>query len=98
MKIKKFNGFTKSEMKKIESYANKKNHVSNCTITGYGYYESNDQFQVVTCEICKGIDGERVDDVEFTVCLFDRRRSFINDTDLLEKKMNRQAEKRRRSA
>lgn len=81
--MKKFEGFLKSEIKKIEGCARKHTGNNNMVMTGYSVYENRpfdfDQdavFMEADCEICEGYDGTAVLSVHLTIPMFDRRRSY----------------------
>lgn len=76
--MKGFDGLLRSEIKKVESFA-KKRDGRDSRITGYGYHEAKDAdgFLVVKCEICSNDMRDREDDVSIFVYIPDRRRSFI---------------------
>lgn len=76
--MKKFDGLLRSEIKKVESFA-KKRDGRDSRVTGYGYHEAKgaDGFLVVKCEICSNDMRDREDDVSIFVYIPDRRRSFI---------------------
>lgn len=76
--MKGFAGLLRSEIKKVESFA-KKRDGRDSRITGYGYHEAKDAegFLVVKCEICSNDMRDREDDVSIFVYIPDRRRSFI---------------------
>ena len=62
--MKKFDGLLRGEIKKVESFA-KKRDGRDSRITGYGYHEAKgaDGFLVVKCEICSNDMRDREDDV-----------------------------------
>ena len=76
--IKKFEGLLRSEIKKVEKYAQKRNG-KDSRLTGCVYHEAKDAdgFLVVKCEICSNDMRDREDDVSIFVYIPDRRRSFI---------------------
>lgn len=76
--MKGFDGLLRSEIKKVESFAKKRDR-RDSRITGYGYHEAKDAegFLVVKCEICSNDMKDREDDVSIFVYIPDRRRSFI---------------------
>ena len=76
--MKKFEGLMKSEIKKINKFAQKRDEKDSC-ITGYGYNTVPDElgFIEVTCEICSNNMSDRETDVVFEVFMPDRRRSFV---------------------
>lgn len=71
-------GLKKSEIKKVESAANKFYGRKDCKLTGYCASKSDvPEFYDVQCEICFGYSGPRADhDVLLSVFLLDRRKSF----------------------
>ncbi len=76
--MKNFEGLLKSEIKKINKFAQKRDKKDSC-ITGYGYNSNPDElgFIEVTCEICSNGMSDREDDIIFEVFMPDRRRSFV---------------------
>lgn len=71
-----------SEIKKVVSYATKKNGVP-CELTGYSYSGPDSLgFMDVRCEVCTveqpGKRAERVPDVVICCMMNDRRRSFVH--------------------
>ena len=76
--MKKFEGLLKSEIKKINKFAQKRDNKDRC-ITGYGYNSNPDElgFIEITCEICSNNMEDREEDIIFEVCRADRRRSFV---------------------
>lgn len=72
-----------SEVKKVVSYATKKNGIP-CELTGYSYSGPDSLgFMDVRCEVCTverpGKRVERMPDVVICCMLNDRRRSFVQD-------------------
>ena len=76
--MKKFEGLLKSEIKKINKFAQKRDNKDSC-ITGYGYNSNPDElgFIEITCEICSNNMNDREEDIIFEVFMPDRRRSFV---------------------
>lgn len=76
--MKKFETLLKSEIKKIEKFAQKRDG-KDSRITGYSSKTIPDEhgFIRVICEICSNNMSNREDDVVFYVFMPDRRRSFI---------------------
>lgn len=76
--MKKFDGLLKSEIKKVEKFAQKRD-IKDSRLTGYGYHETEDMsgFITVECEICSNDTRDRERDVTLFVYVPDRRRSFI---------------------
>ena len=78
----KFDHLTKSEEKKITKYAQERDSEARI-ITAYWTEERSEcdvftGFINVGCEICdKGIT-KRAENVYISICLWDRRRSFVN--------------------
>lgn len=77
--MKKFNGLTKGEIKKVEKFAQKRDG-KDSQVTGASYNETPDElgFIKVRFEICSNNMTEREDDVVMFVFVPDRRRSFIS--------------------
>lgn len=77
-KFSNFEGFTKSEMKRIEKFAQRRDGrdselagwCANCKPDECGFVE-------VTCDICSHGMSESEKPVVMEVCMWDRRRSFI---------------------
>lgn len=76
--MKKFEGLLRSEIKKVEKFAQKRDG-KDSRLTGYYYNETPDEFGFVTvkCEICSNDMRDRERDVTIFVYIPDRRRSFI---------------------
>lgn len=77
--MKKFEGLLKGEIKKVESFAQKRDG-KDSRITGYCYHETEDAmgFITVKCEICSNNMEDRERDVVLYVYVPDRRRSFVS--------------------
>ncbi len=76
--MKKFKGLLRSEIKKVEKFAQKRDG-KDSRLTGYGYHETEgaNGFLAVKCEICSNDMRDRERDVTLFVYVPDRRRSFI---------------------
>lgn len=76
--IKGFDGLLRSEIKKVEKFAQKRDG-KDSRLTGYGYHETEGTlgFITVKCEICSNDMRDRERDVALFVYVPDRRRSFI---------------------
>lgn len=76
--MKKFEGLLRSEIKKVEKYAQKRDG-KDSRLTGYGYHETEGARDYITvkCEICSNDMQDRERDVTLFVYVPDRRRSFI---------------------
>lgn len=76
--MKKFEGLLRSEIKKVEKFAQKRDG-KDSRLTGYGYHETEGAmgFIAVKCEICSNDMRDRERDVTIFVYVPDRRRSFI---------------------
>lgn len=76
--MKKFDGLLKSEIKRVEKFAQKRDG-RDSRLTGYGYHETEGAtgFITVRCEICSNDMRDRERDVTLFVYIPDRRRSFI---------------------
>ena len=76
--MKKFEGLLKSEIKKINKFAQKRDK-KDSYITAYGYISNPDElgFIEVKCEICSNNMTDREEDIIFEVFMPDRRRSFV---------------------
>lgn len=76
--MKKFKGLLRSEIKKVEKFAQKRDG-KDSRLTSYGYHETEDAmgFIPVKCEICSNDMQDRERDVTIFVYIPDRRRSFI---------------------
>ena len=76
--MKKFESLLKSEVKKIEKFAQKRDG-KDSRITGYSAKSTPNEwgFVDVYCEICSNDMTEREADVHFIVYMNDRRRSFV---------------------
>lgn len=76
--MKKFDGLLKSEIKKVEKFAQKRDG-KDSRLTGYGYHETEGASSYITvkCEICSNDMRDRERDVVVFVYVPDRRRSFI---------------------
>lgn len=81
--MKEFKGLLKSEVKKIETAANKATGFDNCKLTAYASsisrpfdFDPTAVFVDIHCEICRDYE-EPVEglDVTMSVPMFDRRRS-----------------------
>lgn len=77
--MKKFNGLTKGEIKKVEKFAQKRDG-KDSRATGASYNGTPDElgFIEVRFEICSNDMTEREDDVVMFIFVPDRRRSFIS--------------------
>lgn len=77
--MKKFEGLLKSEIKRIEKFAQKRDK-KDSRLTGYGYHETEGARDYITvkCEICSNDMQDRERDVILYVFVPDRRRSFIS--------------------
>ena len=77
--MKKFEGLLRSEIKKVEKFAQKRDS-KDSRITGYSYHETEDAmgFITVKCEICSNDMRDRERDVILYVFVPDRRKSFIS--------------------
>lgn len=76
--MKKFETLLKSEIKKIEKFAQERDG-KDSRITGYSAKTTPDEwgFIRVVCEICSNNMNDREDDVVFYVYMPDRRRSRV---------------------
>lgn len=75
--MKQFESLLKSEIKKIEKYAQQRDG-KDSRLTGYGSSGADELgFVDVRCEICSNGMTEREQDVIFSVFMPDRRRSFV---------------------
>lgn len=76
--MKKFEGLLRSEIKKVEKFAQKRDG-RDSRLTGYGYHETEGARDYITvkCEICSNDMRDRERDVVLFVYVPDRRRSFI---------------------
>ena len=76
--MKKFETLLKSEIKKIEKFAQQRDG-KDSRVTGYGCNTTPDEwgFIRVVCEICSNNMRDREDDVVFYVYMPDRRRSCV---------------------
>lgn len=76
--MKKFESLLKSEVKKIERFAQKRDG-KDSRVTGYSAKSTPNEwgFVDVYCEICSNDMTEREADVHFIVYMDDRRRSFV---------------------
>lgn len=75
--MKEFDSLLKSEIKKINKAAQKRDNTDS-VITGYSYNVVDEFGNLeVTCEICSNNMETRMDDLIFTVFMSDRRRSFV---------------------
>lgn len=78
--MKKFDGLLRSEIKKVEKFAQKRDG-KDSRLTGYGccYHETEGAigFITVKCEICSNDMRDRERDVTLFVYVPDRRKSFI---------------------
>ena len=77
--MKKFEGLLRSEIKKVNSYARRRDG-KDSQITGYCYNREPDELGIVRvkCEICSNDMTEREDDVFINVFMKDRRMSFVS--------------------
>lgn len=77
--MKKFKGLLRSEIKKVEKFAQKRDG-KDSKLTGYGYHETEGAigFIAVKCEICSNDMRDRERDVILYVFVPDRRKSFIS--------------------
>ena len=77
--MKKFDGLLRSEIKKVEKFAQKRDG-KDSRLTGYGYHETEGAigFITVKCEICSNDMRDRERDVILYVFVPDRRKSFIS--------------------
>lgn len=77
--MKKFDGLLKSEIKKVEKFAQKRDG-KDSRLTGYGYHETKGAigFITVECEICSNDMRDRERDVTIFVYAPDRRKSFVS--------------------
>ena len=77
--MKKFEGLLRSEIKKVEKFAQKRDS-KDSRITGYSYHETEDAigFITVKCAICSNDMRDRERDVILYVFVPDRRKSFIS--------------------
>lgn len=68
----------KSEIKKAERFANKATGRKDCRVTGFFTDNKENDFGFITvkCEICSNDMEDREDDVNLSVCTWDRRRTF----------------------
>lgn len=78
--MKKFNGLTKGEIKRVEKFAQKRD-CTDSRVTGYACKEIPDEmgFIEVRFEICSNNMEKREDDVVMQVFVPDRRRSYISE-------------------
>ena len=76
--MKKFEGLLRSEIKKVEKFAQKRDG-RDSRLTGYGYHQTEGARDYITvkCEICSNDMRDRERDVVLFVYVPDRRRSFI---------------------
>lgn len=76
--MKKFEGLLRSEIKKVEKFAQKRDG-KDSRLTGYSYHETEGAigFITVKCETCSNDMRDRERDVTIFVYVPDRRRSFI---------------------
>lgn len=79
-KVKIFEGLKPSEIKKVERFAQKRDK-RDSRVTGYSYKAEPDGlgWVDVKCEICSNDMTEREKDVYISVCLWDRRHSFVSN-------------------
>ena len=77
--MKKFEGLLRSEIKKVEKFAQKRDS-KDSRITGYSYHDTEDAMGFITikCEICSNDMLDRERDVILYVFVPDRRKSFIS--------------------
>ena len=77
--MKKFEGLLRSEIKKVEKFAQKRDG-KDSRLTGYGYPETEGAmgFITVKCEICSNDMRDRERDVILYVFVPDRRKAFIS--------------------
>lgn len=77
--MKKFEGLLRGEIKKVESFAQKRDG-KDSRITGYGYHETEGarDYIAVKCEICSNDMRDREHDVILYVFVPDRRKSFVS--------------------
>lgn len=77
--MKKFEGLLKSEIKKVEKFAQKRDG-KDSRLTGYGYHETEGARDYITvkCEICSNDMRDRERDVVLYVFVPDRRKSFVS--------------------
>lgn len=77
--MKEFTGLLKSEIRKIEKFAQKRDS-KDSQLTGYSYTQGTDElgFLTVTCEICSKGMTHREENVVLNVYMPDRRRSFVS--------------------
>lgn len=77
--MKKFEGLLRGEIKKVESFAQKRDG-KDSRITGYGYHETEGARDYITvkCEICSNDMRDRERDVVLYVFVPDRRKSFVS--------------------
>lgn len=81
--MKKFNALLKSEIRKVETLANRITGFDDCKITAYSIHESlmldddiNSRWIDCKCEICRNYE-ETVDiDINISIPMFDRRMSW----------------------
>lgn len=81
--MKKFESLKKSEIKKAEALATKLNG-KKTQVTAWGAMEQSDidketGFISVKCEMCSEDMSVRENDIIIAVCLWDRRRSFVQE-------------------
>ena len=78
--MKNFEGLLRSEIKKVNSYARKRDN-KDSQITGYAYNRVPDELGWirVKCEICSNDMEDREDDLFLNVFMEDRRRSFVSE-------------------
>lgn len=79
--MKKFEGLLRSEIKKVEKFAQKRDG-KDSRLTGYGYHETEGAmgFITVKCEICSNDMRDRERDVILYVFVPNRRKSFVSKT------------------
>lgn len=80
MKIKRFDGLTNAEIKKVERYANEITGYSDCRLVGYSSHEETiggHQIIIVMCDFLRNYVGRVDKKVTFVVDVNDRRRSYI---------------------
>lgn len=77
--MKGFDGLLRSEIKKVEKFAQKRDG-KDSALTGYYYNETPDEFGFVTvkCEICSNNAKNRERDVILYVFVPNRRKSFVS--------------------
>lgn len=77
--MKKFEGLLRGEIKKVESFAQKRDG-KDSRLTGYGYHETEGARDYITvkCEICSNDMRDRERDVVIYVFVPDRRKSFVS--------------------